>query len=161
MIITPSYSFTRPANTTQYTAADLVANNATAASVVPMSWGITPIGRSGIIRAVQLYKSTNASTAASFRVHLFTSTPGTPSNGDNGAFGIASAAMYLDAVAVDLSSGGLAGATTGIFKRSAATAIGFSYPSLNNKLFGLIEALGTYTPGSSETFAVTLEIEST
>lgn len=159
MIITPSYSFTRPANTTQYTAADLVANHATAASVVPMSWGITTIGRSGIIRAVQLYKSANTSTAASFRVHLFTANPGTPTNGDNGAFGVASAAMYLDAVAVDLSSGGLAGGTTGIMKRSAATAIGFCFPAVNNKLYGLVEALGTYTPASGETFTVTLEIE--
>lgn len=39
MIFTPFYTFTRPADTTQYAAGDLIANSATAASVVPLSWG--------------------------------------------------------------------------------------------------------------------------
>jgi hypothetical protein len=159
MIYTAQYSFTRPANTTQYSANDLVANNATAASVVPMSFGINRLGRAGIIRGVRLYKSDKTATSASFKVHLFTADPGTPTNGDNGAFGVASAENYLDAVSVDLSSSGLAGGTTGIMKRSAATAIPFEAPALNNKLYGLLEAIGTYTPASGETFTVTLEIE--
>lgn len=159
MIITPYYSFARPANTTQYTSGDLVADNATAASVTPLSWSIQGTGGSGIIRAVRLYKSATSVTAASFRVFLFTATPGTPTNGDNGAFGVASASDHLDTVAIDLSSGSLAGGTTGAHKRSAATAIGFRLPTTTTKLYGLMDVQGTYTPASGETFRVTLEIE--
>lgn len=161
MIFTPQYSFTRPANTTQYAANDLVANSATAASVVPLSWGINRSGRTGIIRAARLYKSDKAVTAASFKLYLFTAAPGTPTNGDNGAIGVASAVNYLDQIAIDLSSGGLAGGTTGVGKRSAAVAIPFEFPTLNSKLYGLLEVLGTYTPASEEAFTATLEIEVT
>ena len=49
-------SFTRPANTTQYTAADLVANNATAGSVVPLTFNT---GRGGIrIKGVHITNQT-------------------------------------------------------------------------------------------------------
>lgn len=159
MIYLARYSFNRATGTTQYAANDLVANHATAANVVPLSWGVARFGGQGIIRGVRLYKSNKSTTAASFQVNLFTADPGTPTNGDNGAFGVASAADYLDKVAVDLSSGGVAGGTTGVGKRSAALAIPFAQPSRTNKLYGLLEVLGTYTPTDSETFTVTLEIE--
>lgn len=159
MIHTPYYSFTRPADTTQYASGDIVANSTTAASITPLSFAVGAVGASGIIRAVRLYKSATGVTAASFRVHLFTASPGTPTNGDNGAYGIASVADYLDTVAVDLSSGAQAGGTTGVSKRSAAIAIGFKLPVISDKLYSLIDVQGTYTPASGETFRVTLEID--
>lgn len=159
MIITPFYSFTRPADTTAYTSGDLVANSTTAASVVPLSWSIQGTGGSGIIRAVRFFKSSTTATAASFRVHLFVAAPPTPTNGDNGAYGISTVTDHLDTVAVDLSSGAFAG-TAGLNKRSAATAIGFRFPTASMKLYGLIDVQGGYAPASGETFRVTLEIES-
>lgn len=159
MIFTPFDSFTRPANTTQYASGDLVANSATAASVVPLKFGLNGSGRSGIIRGARLYKSSNTVTAASFTVYLFAGDPGVPTNGDNGAFVVASAANFLDSIAIDLSSGGLAGGTTGAQKRSASLAIPFCFPGLNDKIYALIAAAGTYTPASAESFKLTLEIE--
>lgn len=159
MIHTPYYSFTRPANTTAYTSGDIVANDTTAASITPLSWAVGATGAAGIIRAVRLYKSATGVTAASFRVHLFTADPGVPTNGDNGAYQVASVANYLDTVAIDLSSGAQAGGTTGAAKRSAATAIGFKLPVISDKLYGLIDVQGSYTPASGETFRVTLEID--
>lgn len=158
-IHTPYSSFTRPANTTAYAQNDIVADNTTAASITPLSWGVGAVGAAGIIRGVRLYKSGTTVTNGSFRIFLFTATPGTPTNGDNGAFGVASAADYLDLVAVDLSSGALAGGTTGASKRSAAVAIPFRLPSTADKLYGLIDVQAAYTPASGETFRVTLEIE--
>lgn len=155
---TPSYSFSRPADTTQYAANDLVANSTTAASVTPLSWGLNTTGRTGIIRAARLYKTNKTVTAASFKLHLFTAAPGTPTNGDNGAFGVASAADYLGAISLDMSSSGFAGGTTGAFQRATASLI-FVKPALTDKLYGLLEAIGTYTPASAETFTATLEIE--
>lgn len=157
-IHTPYSSFVRPANTTAYTSGDIVADNTTAASITPLSWGVGAVGGSGIIRAVRLFKSATSATAASFRVHLFLASPGTPTNGDNGAYGVASVTDHLDTVAIDLSSGAFAGGTTGLNKRSAATAIAFRL-GINDKLYGLIDAQGAYTPASGETFRVTLEIE--
>ena len=158
---TPSYTFTRPADTTQYTSGDIVANSTTAASITPLSWSIEGMqGASGIIRGVRVYKSNKTVTAGSFRVHLFTADPGVPTNGDNGAFGIADASNFLDTVAVDLSSSSMAGGTTGAKKRSAAVAIPFTFPTTAMKLYGLIDVQGTYTPTSAETFTITLELES-
>lgn len=159
MIITPTDSFTRPANTTQYAANDLVANSTTAGSVVPLSFPTNQIRLQGIIRRVRLYKSAASATAASFIVHLFTASP-TVTNGDNGAFAVSTAANYLDEVAVDMSSSGSPG-TAYLFKASAATAIGFRLYPYGSLIYALIEANGTYTPASGETFQVTLEIEST
>jgi hypothetical protein len=159
-IRTPYYSFTRPANTTAYASGDLVANDTTAASVVPLSWGIEGMqGCSGIIRGVRFYKSSTTVTAASFRVHLFTASPGVPTNGDNGALAVASAADFLDTVAVDCSSGAFVG-TAGVKERSAAVAIPFKLATLTEKLYGLIDVQGAYAPASGETFTVTLELES-
>ena len=158
MITTPSATFTRPANETPYNAADLVANSATAASVEPMEFGVSRVGGRGIIRRVRLYKTGPTATLAGFNVHLFTSAPGTPTNGDNGAFALASAAGYIGEVAVDMSTGGSPG-TVGLFKASAAVEIMFALPALDNRIYGLLEATAGYTPASSESFTVTLEIE--
>lgn len=158
MIITPSYSFARASGTTQYTAADLIANHGTAANVVPLSWSLGRLSGNGLIRGARFYKSGTTATAAKFALHLFSSAPGTPSNGDNGAFGIASAANYIDEIAVDMSTGGSPG-TAYLFKRVSGLAIGVDCGGRDRVLYGLLEATDAYTPVSEEVFKVILEIE--
>ena len=92
-IAQPVASFTRPANTTQYTSGNLVANSATAASVVPMKFLVAvPTlcpGRLVYIRRARLQKSTTSATAATFRLHLYGTDPSASSgiaNGDEGAW---------------------------------------------------------------------------
>ena len=156
MIITPSYSFTRPANTTQYSANDLVANNATAGSVVPMSFYVGKGGlASGRIKRVRLFKDVETTTAASFKVHLFSASP-TVTNGDNGALAVATGSTYLGAVAVDMSSGAFA-TTTDLFHAAVANPE-IAFDALTT-IYGLLEAIGAYAPGSGEGFTVTLEVE--
>jgi hypothetical protein len=147
-IYTPSAQFNRATGTTQYAQGELVANHATAANVLPLKF-----------RGARLYKSNKSVTTASFIINLFTADPGVPTNGDNGAFGVASADGYLDKIAIDLSSGGLAGGTTGVSKRSAATAIAYCFPNINANIFALLSVDSAYTPADSETFRITLEIE--
>jgi hypothetical protein len=161
MIFTPFYSFTRPADTTAYASGDLVANSTTAASVVPLSWGLNAIGRTGLIRGARLYKSNKVVTAAVFKLHLFGASPGTPTNGDNGAIVVASAADYIGSIDFDMTSTGFAGGTTGAFQRASTLGIGYCFPTLTSKLYGLLAAGGAYTPISAETFTATLEIEQT
>lgn len=157
-IHTPAATFTRPANTTAYTAGDLVANDTTAASVAPLEWGVSNVRGRGVIRGAKIHKSTVTATAASFIVHIFSASPGTPTNGDNGALAVASAANYLGEIAVDMSSGGSPG-TAYLFKASAAQAIHFALYQTGANLYGLLEAAGAYAPGSSEVFKVTLDIQ--
>lgn len=159
MLITPSYSFTRPADTTQYGAGDLVANSTTAASVVPMSFSLKRLGGTGVIRGIRLYKSAASATAAIFNVHLFSADPGVPTNGDNGAFAIASAVNYLAEVAIDMTAG--SPGTAYLFKRSSDLNIGVDFADIGGVIYGLLEAgtSGTYTPASAEVFKVALEIE--
>lgn len=158
-VIAPTDSFTRPANTTQYADGDLVANSATAGSVTPLKFSMNGLGRSGMIRRARIYKSATTATAATFSLHLFDSEP-TVANGDNGAFSVATnISSWLGKIALDMSSGSEAGASAGLSQVSAAVAIGISKPTAGGVIYGLIEAGGTYTPASAETFTVRLEIE--
>jgi len=151
-----TYSFNKVSGTTAYEANDLVANHATAGSVVPMSFAVRNQAN-GIIRAARLFKSSTTTTDATFTLHLFESLP-TPGNGDNGAFALASAVGYLDGVALDLSSGAIVG-TAGAYKRAGGLAICFQLPTITSRLYGLLQVMDTYTPASSELFTITLEIE--
>lgn len=159
MIFSPFSSFTRPADTTAYAQNDIVANSTTAASITPMKFGLNGSGKAGIIRSARLYKSDKTVTNGTFTAFLFTADPGTPTNGDNGAFGVASAAAFLGSFAIDLTTGALAGGTTGAAKNSAALAIPFFLPALNDKLYALLRADAAYTPASAEVFKLTLDIE--
>lgn len=158
MMIAPEYSFARPSGTTQYTSGDIVANSGTAASVVPIKFSLQRVSGNGLIRGVRLYKSAVSVTAAVFNVWLFNADPGVPTNGDNGAFGVASAANALAKVAIDMSSGALVG-TAYAFKRSSDLAIGVSLNDPSGVVYALIEAGGNYTPADSETFKLILEVE--
>lgn len=161
MIITPSYSFNRATGTTQYAANDLVANHATAANVVPMKWSLQRLSGNGLIKGVRLYKSAVSVTAAIFNVHLFSADPGVPTNGDNGAFGVASAANAVATVAFDMTSGSIVGGTSYAFKRSSSNLDIAVEADPNGFVWGLLSTgtSGTYTPADSETFKVILEIE--
>src|SRR6185437_974597 len=81
-----SANFTRPADTTAYATGDLVANSTTAGSVTPLSFTAPRYATgSGQVRRARLKKSTNTTTNATFRLHLYATSP-TPTNGDNGAW---------------------------------------------------------------------------
>jgi hypothetical protein len=165
MIITPSASFIRPADTNAYTSGDLIANSTTAAAVIPMQFSLDQIiRRSGVIGYVRLYKSNPTVTNATFTLHLFTEAP-TVTSGDNAALAVASARNHLGQIACDMSTGGLV-ATADVRKRfqilfgtnPAVFAFNNEDKLAQKSLFGLLVAAAAYTPASAETFAVTLEI---
>ena len=152
-------SFTRPSDTTAYAAGDLVANSTTAGSVVALSFTVAryTAGGAAILRA-RLGKSTTTLAGAVFRLHLYTSTPGTISNGDNGAFstsGVTTTPSYIGWIDI---------VCTQTFTNGA---IGFGVPDVpifvklasGTTIKGLLEVKAAYTPGNGETFAVMLEAE--
>lgn len=155
-IATLTDSFTRPDNTTAYAANDLVANNATAGSVTPLSWDEINVGKYGpvSISRVRVHKSGTTATDAQFRVHLFTASP-TVANGDNGAFSASQSANYL----------GSTDATLVAFSDGCAQVSAISVPIITDfsgssrTIYALIEALAAYTPAAEEVFTVSLFIE--
>lgn len=157
-VITPSASFTRPANTTQYASGDLVANSTTAGDVAPMEFAAAPAYHGGgVIRRVRIHKSGTGVTAADFRLHLFASDPTAtaPTNGDNGAFATIEA-DWLGAFDVTLAA--FNDGAKGIDTPNQGTQVAFRLES-QKVIYGLLEARGTYTPASGEVFTVTLEVE--
>lgn len=153
-----SATFTRPGDTTPYNAGDLVANNTAAGSVVPLSWAI--VRRPQFVSRVRLLKSTASVTNAAFRVHLFAAAPTFVSAGDNGAFatvvatGAANWIASLDGtMAAACADGAIVNCIpTGNIPRR-------DYIGDVSTLYGLVEALGAYTPGNAEIFTATLVTE--
>jgi hypothetical protein len=154
-----SDNFTRPNDTTPYTAADLVANSTTAGSVVPMQF---PVGeympeRGGRVKSAIMAKSGDTVTAASFTLHLFSSEP-TVDAGDNAAFAPSSVDNWIGSIALDISSGALVVTGLGARELIAASPEVVFHNSVG-VLFGLLVAAGAYTPAANEVFTVTLNIE--
>lgn len=143
-------NFSRPADTTPYAAADLVADNTTAGSVTPLKFGI---GAGGFaIRAAHLEKSDTGITNADFKMHFYTEEP-TVANGDNGAFS-SDHAGYVGTI--DLP------AMTAYSDVAAAVMQGqgvFGYAKTQGGLWALIEVDAAYTPVSGETFTATVTVE--
>lgn len=160
LVAVPTSNFTRPADTTAYASSDLVANSTTNSSVTPLSWTAPRYATgSGHVRRARLKKSTNATTNASFRLHLYLTSP-TCTNGDNAAW-LTTQSGYLGSFDLDIS-----GSNGRVFSDPAAEVIGV--PAVGSEcgfdvasgstIYGLLEARGAYTPGSAEVFTVELEI---
>lgn len=155
--ILTSNVITRPADTTAYASGDLVANSTTAGSVTPFSFtnAVRFPGGSVRIERCRIQKSGTSTTNASFRVHIYSATPASIANGDNGAWST-SIAGYIGAFDVTLDraftngaeGAGLTLTNTPMTCKPSGSAIA---------LFALVEARGAYTPASAETFTVLLE----
>ena len=161
MIITPSHTITRPADTNAYTAGDLIANSTTAGSVVPMRFGVSGLANAGrgLVKAARLLKSATTTTDAQFRVWLFTASP-TVTNGDNGALAVATAATIMRALAIDMQTTALAMGGGHLQYAAFSPEVCFDLGSETRAIYGLLEATDGYVPASAETFTVTLEIAS-
>lgn len=155
VVVVTAPTMTRPANTTQYSTGDLVANSTTAGSVVPLEFDVG--GGSGMVRKIRIRtnRTSGGTTSAVFRVYLFRTAP-TVAGGDNAAFNPANADNFLDAMDVVVNeqfSDGAANSSNG-----AAGEINYSLPSGSTKLFGLVRAGAGYTPASAEQISVALEV---
>jgi len=153
-----SANFTRPSGTTQYSVGDLVANNATAGSVTPMSFTVE-VAQGRAMRIVSVKLETSSTTqdvgGADFRLHLYATSP-TVTNGDNAAF-LSIEATHIGFVDLD---------TLGIFSDAHAGTTPFDATqniywrlATGEILYGLLEGRGIYDPITVEVFTVTLNIE--
>lgn len=157
-------TFTRPSNTTAYAAGDLVANSTTAGSVVPLRFDfLTDIAMPLMLTHFRLRKSTNTTANGSFKLHLFSGAPTFSTNGDNDA--ISGNTTIVGDPLAQMILGGMGGFVT--------NGVGFGVPMTNSlvysdhaiqmapaagmfTVYGVLEALAAYAPGSAETFSVSL-----
>jgi flagellin-like hook-associated protein FlgL len=150
-----SDSFTRPANTTAYSANDLVANSTTAGSVVPLSFNLGE-GGSHIV-GIRVEKTDETDVAlADFTLNLYGSSP-TVANGDNGAI----STDIADKIAtIDMQTVMVAG-TDDAYVLLNYGDTGFLQGMYTDKrvIFGLLEANAAYVPASGEVFTVYLTYE--
>jgi hypothetical protein len=157
-----SANFTRPADTTAYAAGDLVANSTTAGSVVPLSFAnvVRTAGDCVRIERVRIEKTSTTLTNASFRLHLFESSP-TPTVGDNGVFNSSgtlasnNVLTYAGTFPVTMVWAGSDGAM-GIGTPTTGSGATIS-PTTGTTIYGFIEVTAAYTPASAEVFTVVLE----
>jgi hypothetical protein len=150
----PIYSFTRTGNTVTYSSGDLVANTTVATTVAACSWASSRSGSAiggGMLRRVWIKSTSTSITNASYRLHLYGSSP-TVANGDNGAFSSTESDYlgYCDVTVGIAFSDGSAG--YGI----PATGTDINYTQ--KTLYGLLEARASRDPISGETFTIGLEL---
>lgn len=150
---TVTASFTRPNDTTAYTAADLVANSTTAGSVVPMTFSFADWLQGGMIRRARIIKSGTSTTNALFDLHLYRVSTMTFANGDNGAWSTDKASDYTGRISVSVDKAFTDGAM-GVGVPVSGTEINFGAAAY----YGVLEARAAYTPSANEVFTVSLEV---
>lgn len=155
--------FTRPADTTQYTAGDVVGPITTpAAQSFPNAARAN--GGSGRIVEIMMAFDLETITTATFRLHFFNAVL-TP-QADNAAFtGVstnpASYLGYIDPVILVTQAGGTLGQIRVAPGVSATGGLPFNYQCADggSGLWMVITALGAYTPKSSGIVRVSIVVE--
>lgn len=145
--IAAASTMTRPDNTAAYASGDLVANSTTAGSVVAFSFTVPAYSR---IIGVRLKKSTNTTSNASFRAHLYATTAPTMANGDNGAYSPNAAEIGSCDVLTARAY------VTGADGQGPPNSLGYIPVGNITTVKMLLEALAAYAPGAEEVFTAEL-----
>jgi hypothetical protein len=148
-------AFTRPADTTQYTAGDAVSDNATTPTVATFALpSMAYSGFGGIIHGVVLHKSDQDQTGADFDIYFFDTQPAAAGWEDNAAIAITDAEWKrcVGFVSFVASTDARSVATGDIYCK---TNLDIAYECVGgDSLYVLFVARGTYTPGNAEVFTL-------
>lgn len=153
-----SDGFTRPADTTQYTATDVVSNGTT--SLLVFKDCVRAIGGTGILYSGLMFASTDAATNPNFDLLLF-STKALTLAADNATSTVTDAQARTCVAAITFNgTDSTAVATVGANLIIKATNIGQAFKCATNSrdLYGLVIDRGGYTPASAEAFHFALAI---
>lgn len=154
----PSSVLTRPADTTAYSANDLVASSTIAGSVTVPSFTATPnTGGSGSITKLRLYTNRITGMAGvQLLIELWVAAP-TFNNGDNGAYSVhTGAASFLGRFTVT-SMVQVDDGAYGVALPDLGNAVDFVLAS-SPSVFWTLETLSAFTPASAQTFTLVPEI---
>lgn len=152
--------FTRPANTTQYTANDVVSNSATLSRVLVFKNIARFPGGGGVLYSGLMFASTDATTNPNFDLQLYDTSKLTLA-ADN-ATGTITDSEVKSLVAVVRFDGTVADnvSTAGANLIIIAPNIGqqFKCAQDSRDLYGVVVDRGGYTPASAENFAFKLAV---
>ena len=151
-------TYTRLANTTQYTAGDAISDHATTPTVLDFSVGKIK-GAGGKINNVVITKTNTTLTSAAWHLYLFDTTIAVAGIKDNLVDAITAAEWltcigFLEILEADWE----ANATTAIWNKSNLD-IPFVPGVSTTSIFGALIADATYTPASGEVISVMLSGE--
>lgn len=153
---TLSATYTRPANTTQYTANDALSDSTTAPTALTFG-PASDVRANGWLVGARCIDSVTGATLPQLRLFLFNASP-TAIN-DNAAFTLSDALAltcigYLDFitfVTIDDTGGG---------SLNSISIASVNQPiAVNQTLYGLVKVLNAYTPISAEVFTWYLDID--
>lgn len=161
-LVTVSASYTRPADTTAYTAGDVVANSTSAATVLTFSGAVKHASHGGFIRSASIVDSVAAATKPQLDLFLFNKAP--VMQNDNAAFAATDAEMLncVGVITFDGPNKFVVGGANGLIPASflgTQNQQGFKCAPGDTNLYGVLVARNAYTPTASEAFQVSLDIE--
>lgn len=156
-------TFTRPSNTTQYTAGDAVSDDATTptAATFALATDLSTVGGSGgKIRAVTLHSSDQDLVAKSFRIFFFDTQPAAAGWEDNAAIAITDDEFKRCIGFVDLTTAtDIVSCVTGDIGCKSNLDLSYQYVTGVSPIYVVIVATDTYTPASAEVFTLTVHGE--
>jgi hypothetical protein len=158
-IVAAASAYTRPANTTAYTANDAVSNNATAGSVTAISLSLSDVNDDLVtLERIRILSTDTGVQGKNFRVWLFNSDP-TANSGVGGG----------DNAAWSQKQAGFIGSMSGTFRAFSDGAGAVCVPDEGTRIitapvtsaktvFALLQTLDAFTPSAnSTTFTLTAE----
>lgn len=155
--------FTRPANSTAYTAGDIVADSTTGGSYALKFPVLSPVGK---IIAARMEADTSVATNGTFRLHFFADSAGLGRLADNAAF--TPVDTVYDSLAVGYINFTLQAAGTASsqiishYITSTAVDIPYRLPQGNSaqtKIWGVLTATAAWVPNNAGKIRITLWIE--
>jgi hypothetical protein len=151
-----SANFTRPGNTTQYTAGDAVTDSTSAPSQITFSGAARINGGSGVILAAIMVDSVNPGTKPQLELWLFDSSV-TPDN-DNSAFTPTDAECGTLIGVIPFNAWYVGDSSSNAVAPVHGLSIPFKCGGGSASLFGLLVVRNAYTPSSAEVFTIRLSI---
>lgn len=154
---------TRPADTTNYTAGDVISESATNAAGT--AWSFSQLRMSaGEIRGARLV--TNSEITSRHRLHLFTANPANSELDDNSQFGELYSDELLKIGEIDFPA--LASTNTSVGDSARAQNFDLRIPvrqgNLNNSeaidVYGVLVTLDAYQPGNASAYTIDLFVGS-
>lgn len=153
-------SFTRPSNTTQYTAGDAVSDDTSSPTTLEFSSCARVDGGEGLVVSVRLVDSANQSTKGSFELWLFDTEP--TAMEDNAAFDPTDSECTNVVGIVEFTGTFIGDATAGsggnIVFQSDQLNFPFQCGDESTSLWGQVVVRNAYTPVSAEVFTILLDI---
>lgn len=153
-------TFTTPAGVTAYSIGDLIANSATAGSVVPITVAAARAAdKTGMVRRARVKTVDTGAAGATVRVHLYKDDPSASSgitNGDNGVW-LTKEANYIGAFDVILDKH-FSDQEKGVGAPLIGSELNFDPSSGTANIFALLEARTAFTPQGAKVWSLALEV---